>query len=87
MTPKEAIVELEKDLKTLKDALCIHQDEFGTHYADQDAVDRMQSIVDTLGSFAEHQIDFVSDWMISVATMENGECVTALEAQWVEEQS
>jgi len=69
MTPKEAIAELEKDLKELKDALCIHQDEHGTYYADEDAVDRMQEIVDTLGAFVEHQADFVADWLLERGPM------------------
>lgn len=50
MTPHEAIAELEKDLATLKDALCIHSDETGTYYADEADIWRLEEIIDVLSS-------------------------------------
>lgn len=65
MTPKEAIAELQKDLAKLKDSLCVHQDEFGMHYTDPDAVWRMEEMVEALETAVSYHVDWFADWLAS----------------------
>ena len=61
MTKDEAIAALEAELKELKDWGCIHQDEFGTHYAPdfEDDITTMEQVIDTVRGL--HTTEFVAD--------------------------
>lgn len=48
MSNDEMVTYLERHLRQTQDALCIHQDEFGTHYADPETVAEWEAVVDTV---------------------------------------
>lgn len=50
---EEAVAVLERHLKDTQDALCIHQDEFGPHYADPELVAEWEAVVETVRSRVE----------------------------------
>ena len=50
MTPQDAIAALWESLDDLKDACCIHTDEFGDHYAPgcQENIVKFEAVIETL---------------------------------------
>lgn len=63
MTKDEALAALREELTALRDACCIHQDEYGTHYAPncEGAIDKLEAIIDTVQGL--HETAFVADWI------------------------
>lgn len=50
MTNDEVLAALKRHLTQTKDALCIHQDELGTYYADPDLVAEWEAVVEAVRS-------------------------------------